>query len=578
MEEGASHDVDWRTVLGHRLLRLTFALTTLAVIFFVSGVGSRAGWASWTVGPACIAALGVLMLRRSTSPRQRALGVVAVVLTASMLGYVRFGHTPGPALGVVLAVVLAGLLLGRRASVVTLLVGAVAIATIGTLMVRGTLAAPTLVDVSPAGWRVWLRTAVFTVLVAVVLAEAVTWVVATIEDAAARADREARRRDDAERKALASQQAELMGQVAAGLAHDVNNHLAVVSMWTSVLLSSRAPEDLEDAGAEIDAAIEQATTLTRRVLVLGRRGVRTPRPLSLDALVDEHAGVLRRMLSARITLTIERAVPPAWCHADDGQLGQVLLNLATNARDALPDGGTVIIRTGTRTEAGRRRAFVEVEDTGAGMSEDVRAHATEPFFTTKPLGKGSGLGLAAVVAIAQQCGGELTLASSPGAGTRATFTLPAIDAPFDPVAEEPRVPLLAGRVLLVDDAASLVRVMRLTLEEAGCTVVVASDGDEACARIAEGPFDVLCSDVVMPGTPVRDVIAAFEARNAGAPVLLCSGYVGEHAVRAGIEAGRYRFLAKPFGPGQLVAEVASLLRARPAAGDARVARLVGAAG
>jgi CheY-like chemotaxis protein len=155
------------------------------------------------------------------------------------------------------------------------------------------------------------------------------------------------------------------------------------------------------------------------------------------------------------------------------------------------------------------------------------------------------------------------MASAPGEGTRATFQLPAIAPPpeAEHVAEVPAV--LAGRVLLVDDSPALVQIMRRTLREAGCTVVVAGDGDEAIARIGEGPFDLLCSDVVMPGTPVREVIAGFEAKNPGAPVLLCSGYVGEHLVRAGIEAGRYRFLAKPFGPAQLIAEVAELLRQAP---------------
>jgi signal transduction histidine kinase/CheY-like chemotaxis protein len=555
----------WRTALGLRLLRLTFGLTLLAVVFFIAGLGSKPGWASWVVGPSCVAVLLALTLRRQTSHRQRAIGVIVVLLTASLLGYVRFGHTPGPALGLVLAVVVAGLLLGRRAAFVVVAAGVVAVAVVATAMVRGTIAPPSTLDLSPVAWRIWLRTTLFTAIVAVLLVEAMTWVVATIEQGAARAELEATRRHDAERKALEAQQAELMGQIAAGLAHDVNNHLAVVSMWTSVLLASRAQEDLDEAADEIEAAIEEATTLTRRVLVLGRRGVNKPRPLSLTALVDEHAAVARRVLGARVALTVERPPAPAWCHADDGLLGQVLLNLVMNAREALPEGGAVTIRTGTRSAGGRSLAFFEVEDNGVGMSEDVRRRAAEPFFTTKPPGKGSGLGLAAVTAIARQCDGELTLVSSPGAGTRAAVELPAIAAPTAPAEADAAPVVLAGRVLLVDDSASLVNISRQILQEAGCTVVVASDGDEAIARIDEGSFDLLCSDVVMPGRPVREVIDAFERQNPGAPVLLCSGYVGEHLVRAGIEVGAYRFLPKPFGPAQLVAEVAELLRAaRPA--------------
>ena len=550
----------WRAVLGRRLTALTlfFALLTVAVL--AAGLGTDRGRGWWILSPVAPAVVLTLLMRRSTD-RARAIAVVAVVLSAAALGYTRFGPSPGPALAVALAVVIAGLLLGRRAMWFVLVLSMAVATAVGALMVRGDLAAPAAREGSPALAEVWIRTGIFTVFLVCVLAAVVTWVIEQVEVAAARAEREIGLRREAERKGLEAQQAELVGQVAAGLAHDINNHLAVISMWSSVLLSAREQDDLEEASDEITCAIEQATALTRRVLVLGRRGVHTPRPMSLTALVSEHAGTLRRILGAGIALELAAPTEEAWCHADEAQLNQVLLNLAMNARDALPDGGTVTVRTGRRPHGGTEPAFLEVEDTGAGMSEEVRRRAAEPFFTTKQPGKGSGLGLAAVAAVARQNGGDLVLESTPGKGTRAAILLPAIAAPprARPVSTAPP-PRVAVRVLLVDDSPALVQVARRTLQEAGCTVVVAADGDEALQRIGEARFELLCSDVVMPGRPLREVIAEFEARNPGAPVLLCSGYVGEELVRRGIEAGRYRFLAKPYGPAQLVAEVASLVR------------------
>ena len=559
-EQSAGEPRAWRSFVAARLTTVAFGLTLLVVVVLATGIGtgSRRGW--WAFGLAGAAALLALRVRRSATAQQRAVAVVALCLLGATLGYARFGITPGPALGLALAVLIAGLLLGRRGMYVTFALATIAIAVVGALMVRGTLAPPAEADTSPLLAGVWLRTSIFTLIATFFLATAVTWVVEQIEISAARAEREAALRSEAERKGLDSQHAELLGQVAAGLAHDVNNHLAVISMWSSVLLQSRDQDDLEEASDAIAAAIDQATALTRKVLVLGGRGVRKPRPLSLHALVDGHGGTLRRMLGAHLALEIEDEPAPAWCCADEGQLDQVLLNLVMNARDAMPARGTVTVRTGARERDGVARVFVEVADTGVGMTEAMRRRAIEPFFSTKPPGKGSGLGLAAVAAIVRQSDGELVITSTPGAGTTVTVYVPAIAAPARaPDAPAEAVPMRL-KVLLVDDSPALVQVARRTLQAAGCTVVVAGDGDEAIQRIGEDRFDLLCSDVVMPGRPITDIIAAFQAQNIGSPVLLCSGYVGEELVRRGIEAGRYRFLAKPYGPAQLVAEVADLVR------------------
>lgn len=568
--DASSDATAWRDVVGRRLAALVCGLAVVAMITVADELGVSPSGGGWTIGFGGMAALLGLAVRRSFPLRWRAVTVVAATLIAASLGYARFGVTTGPALALVIAVVAAGLLLGRRAMYLTLAIASAAVLVVGTLMVRGHLAPPTAVDVSPLLAKVWLRTSIFTLLVVFLLAALVTWVVERIEVTAARAEAETARRHDGERKALAAQQAELVGQVAAGLAHDVNNHLAVIAMWTSVLLTSRAEEDIEEAAVEIDQAIRQATSLTRRVLVLGRRGIQTPKPRSLPALVAEQTTTLQRVLKPNIALEVVPATADAWCFADDAQLHQVVLNLAMNARDAMASGGTVVVRTGACERRGAATVFLTVEDTGVGMSAEVLARATEPFFTTRAPGKGSGLGLAAVAAVARQSDGELVIESTPGAGTRVTLYLPALTPPAGEAAAPPVPPPLAlgARILLVDDSPALVQIVRRTLLAAGCTVVVAADGDEAVRRVEEGPFDLLCSDVVMPGRPTREVIAVFEARNPGAPVLLCSGYVDEELVRRGIEAGRYRFLAKPFSPDQLLAAVAMLLAGAPSATSA----------
>lgn len=552
-------------MLGRRLAALICGLALVAMLAVAEDLGASPSQGWWAVGFGATAALLALMVPRSTPARRRAVTVVGATLLAATLGYARFGIIPGPALALVIAVMVAGLLLGRRPMYVTLAIGAVAVLVVGELMVRGHLPPPSAHDVSPLLTTVWLRTSIFTLLVVFILATVVTWVIERIEITAALAERETARRHDGERKALAAQQAELVGQVAASLAHDVNNHLAVISMWASVLLTARTDDDIEEAADEIDQAIRQATALTRRVLVLGRRGVHNPRPMSLPALVVEQTTTLERVLKPNIALELAPATDDAWCFADEAQLHQVVLNLAMNARDAMPDGGTVVVRTGACERRGAAMVFLTVEDAGVGMSEEVLARAAEPFFTTKAPGKGQGLGLAAVAAVARQSDGELVLESTPGVGTRATIYLPALAPPASEPAPAALAlpPVLGARVLLVDDSPALVQVVRRTLQAAGCTVVVAADGDEAVQRVGEGRFDLLCSDVVMPGRPTRDVIAAFEAKNPGAPVLLCSGYVDEELVRRGIEAGRYRFLAKPFGPDQLVAAVGALIMASP---------------
>ena len=215
-----------------------------------------------------------------------------------------------------------------------------------------------------------------------------------------------------------------------------------------------------------------------------------------------------------------------------------------------------------------RYAVVEIEDTGAGMSPQTLERAFEPFFITKTPSKGTGLGLATVRAVVAEHAGHIDLWSELGKGTRVTVFLQAaqtlrgrrLATPLNVAAVG-----VAGRVLLVEDNGQVRSLFERTLRSSGHTVELASDGDEALAAIAASKFDLLCTDAVMPGAPLRQIVDAFETANPKAPILVCSGYVEEEITRRGIEQGRYQLLRKPFQPGQLVRAVNEALFSRNAA-------------
>ncbi|MCC6625722.1 MAG: response regulator [Deltaproteobacteria bacterium] len=526
-------------------------------------------------------ALGALLLGRR-APRVQALLTVGTLLAASLAGYTWAGFSSGPAIVMLVAIVAAALLLGRRALVVTMLIGVAGVAVIGALAVRGVIAPP-----DPSDWffdspRAWLRTSFVALAAASVVGAVLVTTVGWLERAVERARREAELRAEADRMRLEADKAaaearrvELIGRLASGVAHDFNNALQVIQM--SAELARAAPDDREEVMAATRAILDasrDAASLTRQLLVLGRRDARQVRPLALAALVDAYRTTLARVLPGDIGLTVTHG-DPVWVEADASQLHQVLLNLVVNARDALGARGSITLRTrvaqrsaplasggGGALQPGRY-GVLEVEDDGPGMDAEVRARAFEPFFSTKG-SLGTGLGLASIVAIAEQHRGGVTLDSAPGRGTRIALWLPARDAPAvadpatDVAGDGRRDQALAGLVILVaEDEPRVLDLIARALTRAGATVVRADDGDQALARIGSSArLDALCTDAVMPGAPVSQVIARFEERHPGRPVIVCSGHVEEELVRRGIEAGRLRILAKPFEPGRLVALVA----------------------
>jgi two-component system cell cycle sensor histidine kinase/response regulator CckA len=356
-----------------------------------------------------------------------------------------------------------------------------------------------------------------------------------------------------------SQKMEAVGRLAGGVAHDFNNLLTVITLSSHMLLEQMSPGPEAGQVKDIADAADRATALTRQLLTFGRKDVLAPTVLDVNAAVRDAESMLRRLIGEDILLTValDQDVRPVTI--DPGHLGQVLLNLSVNARDAMPRGGTLVIRT---ANVGRQ-VSLSVTDTGVGMSPDVVARVFEPFFTSKAVGKGTGLGLAVVHGIVEQNGGRIAVESEPGKGTTFTISLPA-SAPAPVTGDDAvTVPTRGGHelVLLVEDEARLRSLAAQALRARGFTVLVAADGAEAL-RVLEAhaaPLDLLVTDVVMPNMDGRELADRLRARMPGLKVLFLSGYMDDALLRRGVFEAHETLLQKPFTPNTLAQRVCEVL-------------------
>ncbi len=379
-------------------------------------------------------------------------------------------------------------------------------------------------------------------------------------------------RDVTERKRLETellnaQKLESLGRLAGGVAHDFNNLLTGISGYASLLLE-RVNGDAElarDLG-EIKRASDRAAELTKQLLAFGRRQMFKPRPLDLNAVIDDVAGLLQRLLGDQIELDVRPEHGLGVVHADPGQVEQVIVNLVVNARDALPDGGRVTIRTRNADDG-----WIEllVADDGVGMDESTRSQIFEPFFTTRD--QGVGLGLASVYGIVHQSGGEVSVESEPGAGATFTVRLPRVRE----AAEATSTPAPAAEpsqgsetVLLVEDEDVVRDLARRVLERHGYTVFACSHGAEAVELSDRhlGSIELLLTDVVMPGLRGYEVARRVAVNRPQIKILYMSGYA-EEALRGGPAVGAAAALIeKPFAIDALARRVREMLEAPEASG------------
>ncbi|MEZ5288949.1 MAG: response regulator [Vicinamibacterales bacterium] len=372
-----------------------------------------------------------------------------------------------------------------------------------------------------------------------------------------------------------AQKMEAVGSLAGGIAHDFNNLLTIISGTTELILQDMPDDDADrDLVVEVQRAGERAVGLTRQLLAFSRKQVLAPKTLDLNDIVIGVEKMLRRLIGEDVTLTTTLSTRPAMVYVDPGQIEQVLLNLAVNARDAMPRGGQLVLESGTfemtpefcRDHAGSlpgHYAWVSMRDTGTGMAPDVQARVFEPFFTTKEPGKGTGLGLAMVFGTVKQSDGYVDLWSEPGVGTRFTIYLPAVGSATTLDDAAPVEEVAPGRetVLVVEDDASVRRLARRALERYGYTILEAPNGP-AAVELSEshaGPIDLLVTDVVMPRMSGADLADRLVQQRPALKVLLVSGYIDDAVIRHGVVMGRHAFLHKPFMPPALAAKVRSVL-------------------
>jgi signal transduction histidine kinase/ActR/RegA family two-component response regulator len=401
----------------------------------------------------------------------------------------------------------------------------------------------------------------------------------------ARLRREVIAREQAQAEAAHAQRMTALGELAGGIAHDLNNILHVVAGSATLiarLLQEATPVQAPDGcqvGAQarqlsdiISDAAERGGSISRRLLAFARQDGLTAAPLEPAEFLQGATALLRHTLDRRTKLRVRVATGLPRLLADRVQLETVLVNLASNARDAMPGGGTLTIAAGSehfacpspdpKLPAGDY-VRLSVTDDGVGMDAATLASATVPFFTTKPLGKGTGLGLAMARAFAEQSGGALTISSAPGSGTTVTLWLPATQAAAVADAAEPAVPAaLDGRrhVLVVDDDALVRRTMIHSLADAGFVLSDAADGAGALDHIDSGrTVDILLTDLVMPGMNGLELIRAAHRRRPGLPAILLTGHMGVVEDDEPGARGDVIVLRKPVPPAQLAARLAAAL-------------------
>jgi two-component system, cell cycle sensor histidine kinase and response regulator CckA len=388
-------------------------------------------------------------------------------------------------------------------------------------------------------------------------------------------ERDVSRERALERELIEAGRMEAVGQLAGGIAHDFNNLLTAIAGYAELLRNEVPAESETQADVdEILRASRSAAGLVRQLLAFGRRQVLEPAGLELDVLVEQLRPMLAGLLGPGVKFEAASSGPVAPVFADPGQIEQVLVNLAVNARDAMPAGGTFRISISSvevtpddaRSDSIKPGRYVVLAalDTGVGMDEATRSRVFEPFFTTKPAGRGTGLGLATTYGIVKQSGGYLFAESVLGMGTTVTMYLPQYSgavATLQPEAVAEPPPGGSETVLVVEDDPAVKEIIRQALERLGYLVLVSSDATEAlaAAEAHAGRLPLLISDIRLPGLAGPELAALLRPKHPGLRVLYVSGYAGDEMIQRGLLDTDEAFLAKPFSADDLARRVRSLL-------------------
>jgi signal transduction histidine kinase/CheY-like chemotaxis protein len=436
----------------------------------------------------------------------------------------------------------------------------------------------------PGYWPNWLRVLMIFTFVAGTCVTAVTFLVDKTIAAVHRAEslHDALTRESAQRIAMLEAQGKLeeslrqsrklesLGTLAGGVAHDFNNLLMVISGHIELIESEELPAAVRESMAEIRAASQRASGLTRQLLAFGRRQVTSRTAINLDQLTHDTLRMLRRLLPASIQVEQQMRAPTATVQADTVELSQVIMNLCINARDAMPEGGRLTLTTEETDQCpragqpGQRWVCLRIQDNGTGMEAATVERAFEPFFTTKGAGAGTGLGLSTVHGIVAQLGGAAEISSTPGIGTTVSVWLPLCAAAEVAPSVTPSVAAPAHQtILVVDDDRGAREVNATLLRNAGYRVLTSENGEQAWELYQQRSQEIaaVVSDAIMPKMGGRELHRLIVARYGEVPFLVCSGYTDETFANDFFRHPKRAYLAKPYEAGALPRKLSELLSA-----------------
>ncbi len=372
-------------------------------------------------------------------------------------------------------------------------------------------------------------------------------------------------RDITDRKRLENElrhahKMEAVGNLAGGIAHDFNNQLVGILGFAEILASKLQDRpDLLEHVLEIDRAGSRAASLVKQLLVFSHKQVSQPVVVDLDATVDGLMGMLRRLIGEDVELVLDSSQHQLPVKIDPGEVEQIVLNLAANARDAMPQGGTLTLALSRSAVDTGEIARLEITDTGVGMDPETLARAFDPFFSTKGLGSGTGLGLSTAYSLITRAGGEITARSEPGRGATFEIVLPLAEEELDevPAASAPTAEPLRreAHILIVDDEPIVARLTREVLGAAGYRISERRNGREALELLRRQEFDLVLSDVIMSEMSGPEMVKELQASGRSQRVLFMSGYMDDRLVAHGFDPGNVPLLRKPFTASALLESV-----------------------
>jgi signal transduction histidine kinase/ActR/RegA family two-component response regulator len=571
----------WRSDLALRMLRVLFVIFLASAVVCRIAMEAGAGRDSLTL--AALLGAAVLAIPTFTGhPRGTARGWLIIVpaLGTALMGYSQVGALSGPGTCLAVTIMLAGLLLGRRAMVALTAASAMILSLVAWGVVTGRLPAPLAQNVDMSSARTWVRSLGVTFLAISLFGGLMVAVVTRMERSLRLARQETLRREQAEREraeaelqAVESKQLEMVGRLAAGVAHDFNNNLTAI-IGSAELLKMDLPEE-DRAARELSESILQASQrlaeLTRQLLAYSRKARMLQTPTDLHVVVGEAVALARRSMGPDIQIKTELNAQHHTVNGDAALLQSAVLNLLINARDAMPHGGSVTVATSAveLTRGGSKGmpvgtcVVLEVIDTGRGIPKEQMPHIFDPFFTTKPVGKGTGLGLAAVSGTVKAHGGTIEVNSDLEGGTAFRMYLPCVEP--DGVRPEPGSDAVVhghGEILLVEDDAMVSMTAVATLQSFGYNVTHAADGKTALEQVTAHPrrFQLVLLDLRMPGLSGEATFEKLRELEPSLPVLIWSGYGAEQDVSSMLKRGAVGFVQKPYRVAELSRTVAQKIR------------------